>query len=117
MEYRKKDFIIDGFKAKVIAKKFNTPLYCYSFKKIYENVINFKKKFKTINPLICFSVKSNPNLELLKEIRKLGLGADVVSIGELMIALKSGIKPNKIVFSGVGKTTNEISFAIKKKFF
>tara|TARA_A100001011_G_C14278983_1_gene830630 strand:- start:879 stop:2093 length:1215 start_codon:yes stop_codon:yes gene_type:complete len=115
MEYRKKDFIIDGFKAKVIAKKFNTPLYCYSFKKIYENVINFKKKFKTINPLICFSVKSNPNLELLKEIRKLGLGADVVSIGELMIALKSGIKPNKIVFSGVGKTTNEISFAIKKK--
>ena len=53
--------------------------------------------------------------KILKELGKLGLGADVVSIGELMKALKSGIKPNKIVFSGVGKNTNEIDYAIKKK--
>ena len=51
----------------------------------------------------------------MKEIGKLGLGADVVSVGELVRALNSGIKPNKIVFSGVGKTTNEINFAVKKK--
>ena len=73
-------------------------------KKLRENIENFKNNFKDINPLICFAVKSNPNKIILKELGKLGLGADVVSIGELMKALKSGIKPNKIVFSGVGKT-------------
>ena len=65
--------------------------------------------------MICFAVKSNSNKALLNEIRKLGLGADVVSMGELMKALKSGIHPNKIVFSGVGKTSREIEFAIDKK--
>ncbi len=115
MRYKKKNLLIDGFKPEVLAKKYSTPLYCYSLKKIKENITNFKKNFKNINPLTCFSVKANPNTVLLREIRKLGLGADVVSIGELMKALKSGIKPNKIVFSGVGKTSKEISFAIDKK--
>ena len=115
MKYKSKEFKIDGYKVKTLAKKYSTPLYCYSFKKIKENIDNFKKNFKKINPIICFSVKSNSNKILLKEIGKLGLGADVVSIGELIRALKSGIKPNKIVFSGVGKTTNEINYAIKKK--
>jgi diaminopimelate decarboxylase len=54
---------------------------------------------------------------LLKEIKKFGLGADVVSAGELIMALKAGINPNKIVFSGVGKTSEEINFAIKKKYY
>ena len=54
-------------------------------------------------------------LNIIKEIKKFGLGADVVSMGELMMALKAGIKPKKIVFSGVGKTSNEISYAIDKK--
>ena len=98
-----------------MAHKYSTPLYCYSFNKIRDNISYLKKKFKSINPLICFSVKSNPNRILLKEIGRLGLGADVVSIGELMRALKSGIKPNKIVFSGVGKTAKEINYAIEKK--
>ena len=115
MRYRTKDLLIDGIKAKILAKKYSTPLYCYSLNKIKENVNNFKKNFKTINPLICFAVKANPNKTILREIGKLGLGADVVSMGELMKALKAGIKPNKIVFSGVGKTTEEISYAVKKK--
>ncbi len=115
MKYKKKNLIIDGFNPETLAKKYSTPLYFYSLKTIKENVKNFKKNFKKINPLICFAVKANPNKELLKEIGKLGLGADVVSMGELMRALKSGIKPNKIVFSGVGKTSIEIAFAVKKK--
>ncbi len=115
MKYKKNDLVIDGFKPELLARKYSTPLYCYSLKKIKENIINFKKKFKNIKPLICFAVKANPNLAILREIGKSGLGADVVSIGELMKALKSGIKPNKIVFSGVGKTTKEITFAIEKK--
>ena len=115
MKFKKTDFFIDGVKTSILAKKYATPIYCYSLNKIKENIKNFKENFKAINPLICFAVKANPNGTLLKEIGKLGLGADVVSIGELMKALKSDIKPNKIVFSGVGKTAKEIDYAIKKR--
>ena len=97
-----------------IAKKYGTPAYCYSYKQLRENINNFKKNFKSISPLICFAIKSNTNLNLIKEIKKFGLGADVVSMGELMLALKAGINPKKIVFSGVGKTSKEIDFAIDK---
>ena len=115
MTYRGNEFLFDGVKLKKLAKKFSTPIYCYSLKRIKKNVEDFKNAFKKFNPIICYSVKANPNKILLREIGKLGLGADVVSLGELMKALKSGIKPSKIVFSGVGKTANEISFAINKK--
>ena len=64
--------------------------------------------------MICFSVKANSNIQILKVLKKLGSGADVVSGGELLKAIKSGIKPYKIVFSGVGKTEDEIRLAIKK---
>ena len=97
-----------------IAKKYGTPAYCYSYKQLRENINDFKKNFKSISPLICFAIKSNTNLNLIKEIKKFGLGADVVSMGELMLALKAGISPRKIVFSGVGKTSKEINFAIDK---
>ena len=115
MNYKGKNFLIENFKASSLAKKYSTPLYCYSYNTLKNNIIDFKDKFKIINPLICFAVKSNSNKVLLSEISKLGLGADVVSIGELMKALQAGIKPNKIVFSGVGKTPKEIEYAIKKK--
>ena len=115
MRYKSKNYFIDAFKAELLAKQYSTPLYCYSYKKLRNNIINFKQNFKPINPIICFAVKANSNRTILKEIGKLGLGADVVSIGELIKALRSGIKPNKIVFSGVGKTENELRYAIKKK--
>ncbi len=98
-----------------IAKKFGTPTYCYSYNQLKKNINNFKKNFKSFSPLICFAIKSNTNLNLIREIQKFGLGADVVSMGELMMALKAGINPKKIVFSGVGKTSKEISYAIDKK--
>ncbi len=115
MKFRKKNFLIENFKASSLAKKYSTPLYCYSYNTLKNNIIDFRDTFKIIDPLICFAVKSNYNKVLLSEIRKLGLGADVVSIGELMKALQAGIKPNKIVFSGVGKTPKEIEYAIKKE--
>ena len=115
MKINSKNFIIDGLNTKVLAKKYSTPLYCYSFSKIKENITKFTHSFKELNPIICFAVKANSNKTLLGEINKLGLGADVVSIGELTKAIKSGINPKKIVFSGVGKTADEISFAIKKR--
>ena len=115
MKYINKNLFIEGVKIRNIAKKLQTPIYCYSYKKLKENINNFKKNFKDLNPIICFAVKANVNLKLLKEIKKFGLGADVVSMGELTKALKAGIQPKKIVFSGVGKTSEELNFAIDKK--
>jgi diaminopimelate decarboxylase len=115
MKYIKKKLTIDKVKIEDIAKKYGTPSYCYSYLELKKNINNFKKNFKAFSPLICFAIKSNTNVNLIKEIAKFGLGADVVSLGELMKALKAGIKPNKIVFSGVGKTSEEINFAINKK--
>ena len=115
MKYHNNSLFIEKINVQNLAKKFGTPLYCYSYKKLKENVDNFRKNFISFSPLICFAVKSNTNLNLIREIRKFGLGADVVSIGELMTAIKAGINPKKIVFSGVGKTTDEINYAINKK--
>ena len=115
MKYINKILSIESIKVPDIAKKFGTPIYCYSYKQLKENVSNFKKSFKSFSPLICFAIKSNTNVNLIREIRKFGLGADVVSKGELMIAIKAGIDPKKTVFSGVGKTSAEISYAIEKK--
>ncbi len=115
MKFIKKNFYIEKIKAKTLAKKYGTPSYCYSLEKLKKNIKSFKNYFKSINPLICFSVKSNSNTQILKEINKFGLGADVVSKGELIRALNSGISSKKIVFSGIGKTYDEIKFAIDKK--
>jgi len=115
MKYIKKRLTIDKVVIDDIAKKFGTPTYCYSYTQLKKNINNFKKNFKSFSPLICFAIKSNTNLNLIKEIQKFGLGADVVSMGELMMALKAGINPKKIVFSGVGKTSKEIGYAIDKK--
>ena len=117
MKYINKKLTIERVKVENIDKKFGTPTYCYSYKQLKENINKFKKNFQSFSPLICFAIKSNTNINLIKEIKKFGLGADVVSMGELMMALKAGINPKKIVFSGVGKTSNEISYAIDKKIF
>ncbi len=115
MKYNNKQLTIEDINFKSLAQKFGTPAYCYSYSKLKENINNFKENFKSFSPLICFSVKSNTNVNMIKEIKKFGLGADVVSKGELMLALKAGVDPSKIVFSGVGKTNEEINFAIEKK--
>ncbi len=114
MNYKKNQYFIDNVSINKIVNKYGSPIYCYSLKRLKENINNFKKNFKGINSLVCFSVKSNSNLKILKEIKSKGLGADVVSKGELIKALNAGIKPNKIVFSGVGKSFEEITFAIQK---
>ena len=114
MRYIKNNLFIDNKGIFDLANKYGTPLYCYSYNKLKSNIDRFKNSFKKISPLICFSVKSNSNISLLKEIKKLGLGADVVSKGELFAALKAGINKKKIVFSGVGKTEEEIDYAIRK---
>ena len=115
MRYINNKLTLEKISLQKIAEKFGTPFYSYSYSSLKNNINNFKKNFETFSPLICFAIKSNTNVNLIREIKRFGLGADVVSVGELMMALKAGINPNKIVFSGVGKTSSEINFAINKK--
>ncbi len=115
MYFKKNKLFIEKVDALKIVRKYGTPTYCYSLGQLRNNIRNFQRNFKSVNPLVCFSVKSNSNRKILKEIKKTGMGADVVSKGEMIQALKAGILPKKIVFSGVGKKREELEFAIKKK--
>ena len=115
IRFRSNSLCIENISALRLAKKYQTPFYCYSLAQLRNNFLRFNNIFKNIKPIICFSVKSNSNLTLLRELRKIGSGADVVSIGELLKAIKVGINSKKIVFSGVGKTEEEISEAVKKR--
>ena len=111
---RKNNLCVENISVIKLAKRYKTPFYCYSLAQLKNNYHTFSNAFKTVKPIICFSVKSNSNLSLLKELKKIGSGADVVSVGELLKATKAGISPKKIVFSGIGKTEEEIRVAIKK---
>jgi len=112
---RKNNLCVENISAQKLVKKYRTPFYCYSLSQLKNNYNVLNSAFRTVKPIICFSVKSNSNLTLLKELKKMGSGADVVSIGELLKATKAGINAKKIVFSGVGKTEEEIRMAIKKR--
>ena len=113
--YSGKKLFVESTPILNITKRNKTPFYLYSSNQIKKNYTDFYKTFKKVNPLICFAAKANGNLNILKTLGKLGSGADVVSGGELLKALKAGIKNNKIVFSGVGKTEDELKIAINKK--
>ena len=115
LRYVGKNLFVEKLSIKNILKKNKTPFYIYSENQIAFNFLKFANTFKKTNPLICFAAKSNSNLNILRILGKLGAGADVVSGGELLKALKAGIRPNKIVFSGVGKTEEELKIAINKK--
>ena len=112
---RKNNLCVENISAQKLAKKYKTPFYCYSLSQLKSNYKNLNDAFRMINPMICFAVKSNSNVALLKELKKMGAGADVVSVGELLKALKAGISAKKIVFSGIGKTEEELRMAIKKR--
>jgi len=114
LKFKTKKLYLNNIKLENILKKKETPFYIYSFDQIKQNIKQIKSSFRNFKPLICYAIKANSNLSILKELKKNNLGADVVSIGELKLALKAGIKPKKIVFSGVGKTDKEIKFAIQK---
>jgi len=115
LRYAGKTLFIEKLSINNIVKKNKTPFYLYSENQIINNYLKFTKTFKKTRPIVCFAAKSNSNVAILKILGKLGSGADVVSGGELLKALKAGIKANKIVFSGVGKTEEELKIAINKK--
>ena len=98
-----------------IAAQVGTPVYIYSTATLSRHVNVFRDGLSQLaDPLIAFAVKANPNAAVLATLAKLGLGADVVSAGELLRALAAGIPANRIVFSGVGKTADEMRIALEK---
>ncbi len=98
---------------KALADKYQTPYYVYDFDHISVQYNSLKESFKARKPLIAYALKANSNLSVIKHLAELGSGADCVSIGEVKRALKAGIAKYKIIFSGVGKTDDEITEALK----
>ncbi|MEA1914679.1 MAG: diaminopimelate decarboxylase [Campylobacterota bacterium] len=96
-----------------LANKYQTPYYVYDFDHITQQYTTLKDAFKARKSMISYAVKANSNLSVLQHLANLGSGADCVSIGEVKRALKAGVQRYKIIFSGVGKTDDEITEALK----
>lgn len=111
--YKKNELYCENIKVQDLVKKYGSPLYVYSYKTIIDHFLKLKSAFKTIRPLICFSVKANSNLTILKSLVKKGAGLDIVSGGELYRAIKAGCPADKIAYASVGKTDKEIQEAVK----
>jgi len=97
-----------------LADTVGTPFYCYSTATIERHYKVFTAAFADVDALTCFALKSNSNQAVIATLARLGAGADVVSEGELLRARKAGIPPDKIVFSGVGKTARELALAVEQ---
>src|SRR5690349_15806318 len=95
-----------------LAQTVGTPFYCYSTATLERHYRVFADAFADVKALVCYAMKANSNQSVLKTFARLGAGADVVSGGELQRALAAGFPPDKILFSGVGKTTAELEFAL-----
>ncbi|MFN2635242.1 MAG: diaminopimelate decarboxylase [Thermoanaerobaculia bacterium] len=102
----------DGVPLASIAEGAGTPVYVYSRALVEENYLRFDRALSAVPHLVCYATKANSNLAVLRALAALGAGADVVSGGELRAAVESGIPPGRIVFSGVGKTDEEIRFGV-----
>lgn len=111
-QYRNKELFCEEVPLRKIAQKVGTPFYLYSYRTLKRHFQTFDSAFARVPHLICYSVKANSNLAVLRTFFNLGGGADIVSGGELMRALRAGVDPQKIVFSGVGKKVEEIKYAL-----
>ena len=98
----------------VLADQVGTPFYCYSTATLQRHFQVMHEALSALNPMICFAVKANSNLAVLATLAGAGSGADVVSEGEIRLALAAGIPAGKIVFSGVGKTREEMAYALEQ---
>jgi diaminopimelate decarboxylase len=112
LQYRQGSLYYDGADLSAIAQKHGTPLFVYSRTRLESNYRLFEEAFGETPHVICYAVKANSSLGVLKTLANLGSGADVVSGGEIVRAGRAGIPANRIIYSGVGKTDDEIDLAI-----
>ena len=116
-KYKNSELYAENVPVSKIANKFGTPVYIYSHNTLLRHLNAYRNAFNGYPHTICFALKANSNSAILKLLAKNGSGADVVSGGELYLALKAGIPAKKIVYAGVGKTDDEITYALKSKIF
>lgn len=113
--YRSNELYAEDVPIKALAERYGTPLYIYSYNTLLRHFRAYTEAFKDYPHIICFAVKANSNLAILRLFAKNGGGADIVSGGELYVARKAGIPTKKIVYAGVGKREDEIKFALKSR--
>jgi diaminopimelate decarboxylase len=111
--YKKKVLFAEDADINMLAAKYGTPLYVYSKRTFVEHYHKIRGAFSDLDAMICYSVKANSSGAILKEMRSQGAGFDIVSGGELYRVLGIGADPKKIVYAGVGKTADEIRYALK----
>jgi diaminopimelate decarboxylase len=111
-EYRNDELFAEDVPMRELAQRFGTPFYVYSARTLRRHYRVFDEAFAGTDHLICYAMKALSNLSILKLFATMGSGFDIVSVGELMRCLRAGADPRKIVFSGVGKTDDEIAAAI-----
>ena len=110
--YRNGGLCAEAVNLAALAESVGTPFYCYSTATLERHYRVFAQAFADVPSLVCYAVKANSNQAVIATLARLGAGADVVSEGELRRALAAGIRPEKIMFSGVGKTAREMDFAL-----
>src|SRR5271169_1721808 len=115
--YVGKKLFCEGVAVETLAKRFGTPLYIYSQRTLTNHFQKLDSAFAPLDHLICFAMKSNSNLAVLRTIANLGGGFDIVSSGELRRVIAAGGDPRKCVFAGVGKTEAEIEFALRQNIY
>jgi diaminopimelate decarboxylase len=113
--YRDRVLNCEDVSVPLLAERYGTPLYVYSQRTLLHHLTQLQKAFAAVEPLICYSIKTNANLHLCKLMAEHGAGFDVTSGGELYRALKAGGTGAKIVFAGVGKTDAEFKYAFDNK--
>ncbi|HEY4918636.1 MAG TPA: diaminopimelate decarboxylase [Xanthobacteraceae bacterium] len=111
-DYRDGVLHAEGVDLVALADAVGTPFYCYSTATITRHYKVFAGAFADVRALVCYAMKANSNQAVVATLARLGAGADVVSLGELMRARAAGIPPDKIMFSGVGKTVHELAAAV-----
>ncbi len=116
-QYRSNQLFCEDVSLKDIAQKCGTPCYVYSKNAILKNFQTFCQAFQDINPLICYAVKANSNLSILRLLMNEGSSFDAISAGELYRLEKIGTKPSRIIFGGVGKTNSELETALEMPLF
>lgn len=112
-EYRHGELYCEGTRIAALCEEYGTPLFIYSHAALVRRYREFMAAFEELNPLICFAMKSNGNLAVLRTLANEGAGADIVSGGELFRALRAGVPAERIVFAGPGKTEGEIRDALR----
>ena len=112
-DYRDGDLCCEEVSLRALAAVAGTPAYIYSKAALLESLAGYGRAFRDVPHVVCYSVKANSNLGVLSVLAKAGAGADIVSGGELYRALRAGVPPKKIIFSGVGKSRDEMRDALK----